>query len=104
MAERLAKDGVRNRHITLQEVIKKEFKTKKDKELFEKELYLARIAFKVSELRKKQRLSQKELAKRLHTKQQYISRIEQPDNTAITLNTLQKLAEVFHKSLVVDFV
>lgn len=64
---------------------------------------MAGIALSIAELRKKQGLSQEELAKRLHTKQQYISRIEHPENENITIGTLDKIAEIFHKKLLVKF-
>ena len=94
----------KNRNINLEEFIKENFKTKEDKKCLEREYKLASIALNIAELRTKRGLSQKELAKIMHTKQQYISRIEHPQNENITLATLNTVAEVFHKKLLVKFV
>ena len=47
---------------------------------------------------------QKELAKRLHTTQQTVSRLEDIHNKSYSLKTLIKLAQVFHRKLKVEFV
>jgi ribosome-binding protein aMBF1 (putative translation factor) len=92
------------KNINLEDYIKDKFKTKEDRKRLEREYKLACIALDIAELRIKQGLSQADLARQLHTKQQYISRIEHPDNENITVGTLNKLAEVFHKKLSVKFV
>lgn len=94
---------VKNRNIDLDDFIKEKFNTKAKRKSLEREYRLTGIALSIAELRRKQGLSQKELAKRLHTKQQCISRIEQPENENITIGTLDKIAEVFHKKLSVKF-
>jgi DNA-binding XRE family transcriptional regulator len=48
-------------------------------------------------------MTQGELAKKLHTKQQVVSRMEQ-DKYKPTLNTLEKIAQVFGKRLEINFV
>lgn len=68
-----------------------------------KELQFVRLELKIAELRKQQGLTQKELAEKLHTKQQYIARIEKEGYNKLTLTTLMRLADIFNKQLVVEF-
>lgn len=90
-------------HISFKKWIKEKYKTRAEKKRFENELVQVRIAHDISKLREQRGFSQKKLAKLLHTKQQYISRIEQPDRINITIQTLSRLADIFHKKLVVGF-
>lgn len=93
------------KNISLRDYVESRYKTKEQKEGLEKERLLARIALSIAESREKQGLSQARMAKLLHTKQQYISRIEQPENDSnITLRTLSNIADVLHKKLVVELV
>jgi transcriptional regulator with XRE-family HTH domain len=52
------------------------------------------VALQIAALRQKAGLSQKELAKRLHTSQQQISRLESPCYEGHSLNMLRRVAEV----------
>ena len=52
------------------------------------------VAIQIASLRKKSGLSQKELAKRLHTSQQQISRLESPCYEGHSLSMLRRIAEV----------
>jgi len=72
------------------------------KKAYEKARTRALIALQIEELRKKYRLSQCQLAKKLRTTQQTVSKIEKHDNN-VTIGTLEKLASIFHKQLVVEF-
>ncbi len=83
--------------------LKEDLKNPGFKQAFEAEDLPARLALRIAELRQKEGLSQAELAKRLGAKQQLIARIESLDHTNMTLSTLQKIALVLHKRLVVDF-
>lgn len=78
-------------------------KNKEFKKAFDEEEVPARIAIQIATLREKNHLTQKQLSNRLHTTQQNVSRLEHPENKSLTINTLQKLASVFHKELVVQF-
>ena len=60
------------------------------------------IGPRIAELRAEYKISQKELARRLKTKQQAISLIEKSVYLPTT-TTLQKIAKVFKKKLMVDF-
>jgi DNA-binding XRE family transcriptional regulator len=83
--------------------IKKELlKNKKVKVSYDQEHTRAMVALQIAELREEYSVSQKELAKRLHTTQQTVSKIEKPDNN-ITIGTLEKIANIFNRKLVVKF-
>ncbi|MFA5780568.1 MAG: helix-turn-helix transcriptional regulator [Elusimicrobiota bacterium] len=72
------------------------------KSAYDKEHVSAVVALQITELRERHRLSQKELAKKLHTTQQTISKIENPDNN-VTIGTLEKIANIFDRKLIVKF-
>jgi len=61
------------------------------------------IAFKIHQLRKKQRMSQSELAKKIGTTQSNIARME-IGNQNFTIITLHKIAKAFKRELKVEFV
>jgi len=83
--------------------VKKELlKNSKVKSAYEKEHARAMVSLQVAELREEYHISQKNLAKRLHTTQQTVSKIENPDNN-ITIGTLEKIAGVFNRKLIVKF-
>ena len=71
---------------------------------FDEEEIFASLAIQIARIREKKGLSQTDLAKRLHTTQQTVSRLEDTHNKSYSLNTLVKLAEALHKKLKVEFV
>ena len=78
----------------------------KDKDFaiaFKKEYALATLGFALIELRKSKGLTQKQLAKLVHTSPQMISRLENAEETGCTLNTLLKIAAATHTHLKVSF-
>jgi transcriptional regulator with XRE-family HTH domain len=60
------------------------------------------IAIQLSSLRKKARLSQKELAKRVGTSQQQISRLESPSYEGHSMSMLRRVAEVLGAAVHVE--
>jgi DNA-binding Xre family transcriptional regulator len=62
------------------------------------------IAQKIYDLRIKAHLTQKELARRIGTKQSVISRLEDADYEGYTLKILDKIAEAVHCYVKVEFV
>jgi DNA-binding XRE family transcriptional regulator len=60
------------------------------------------VAFKLASLRKASGLSQKELAKRVGTSQQQISRLESPSYEGHSLSMLRRVAEVLGATLYVE--
>ncbi len=61
-----------------------------------------RLAVAIAEAREKAGLTQAQLAKKLHTKQTNISRIERGAQN-VTMATLTKIAKALHRSLHVEF-
>ena len=83
--------------------LKEDLKDKGFKRAFDEEDLFARLAIRIAKLREEQGLSQVELAKRLHTSQQMVSRLEDPHNKSFSLRTLLKLAGAFHRKLEIEF-
>lgn len=88
---------------THKDALKEFINTPKLKKDYEKTLQELRVAHQIIELREKRCMTQKQLAEKLHTKQQVISRIEK-HNYIPSLTTLEKIARVFHKKLEIKFV
>jgi len=84
--------------------LKKQLRNKEFRQVFEKEEIYAELAIQIARLREKQGYTQKDLAKSLGTTQQTISRLENPHNNSLSLNTLIKIATFFKKGLRVQFV
>jgi len=61
------------------------------------------VALQIAALREQAGLSQKELARRLKTSQQHISRLESPDYEGHSLANLRRVAEVLHARVRVVF-
>jgi ribosome-binding protein aMBF1 (putative translation factor) len=61
------------------------------------------IAYKINQLRKKEGLSQLDLAKKIGTTQSNVARLE-AGNQNFTTETLQKIAKAFKRELKVEFV
>lgn len=89
--------------IKFRDELREKLKDKEFRKAFDKEDLYARLAIQIAKLREEEGLSQKELARRLRTSQQMISRLEDPDNRSLSLGTLVKLAEAFHKRLDIGF-
>jgi len=82
---------------------KSKMKDKSFKEAFEKEKHRLEIAYKISQIRTKKHLSQKQLAEKIDTTQSVIARIESGQQN-FTTDTLQKIASAFNRNLKIDFV
>ena len=74
------------------------------KRLFEEETARLELGYKIYRLRKMRKLSQKQLARKIHTSQQMISRIEDASNIRISLKTLAKVAAALKARLSVDLI
>ena len=81
---------------TFREHLAHELKDRKFRKAFEKYDLPVRLAIEIAKQRERHHITQKELAKKLHTSQQTISRIENGTQN-LTLITLEKIARVFHK-------
>jgi DNA-binding XRE family transcriptional regulator len=69
---------------------------------FEKAGEAWEVAFKLASLRKASGLSQKQLARRVGTSQQQISRLESPSYEGHSLSMLRRVAEVLGASVHVE--
>ncbi|MBU2574738.1 MAG: helix-turn-helix transcriptional regulator [Elusimicrobia bacterium] len=73
------------------------------REAYKNELSRLLVSHQIAVLRERSHMTQAELARRLHTKQQVISRMEQ-DRYKPSLTTLEKVARIFNKKLEIRFV
>ena len=80
-----------------------QMKNKAFRRAYEEEDQRLEIAYKILQLRKHQKFSQKELARKLDTTQSVVARIEAGKQN-LTTDTLQKVASVFKRNLKVEFV
>ena len=87
-----------------QDYLKDQLKDPGVREAYEEEGLFVELAIQVAHLRQKRGLTQQELAKRLHTSQQTVSRLESPKNGSLSLRTLVKLAHALGKEVKVQFV
>lgn len=84
--------------------LKGQLKDEEFRKGFEEEGVYAQLAVQIARIRSRKKLSQKQLARLLHTSQQTVSRLEGPRNTSYSLRTLIKLAHALGKELKVQFV
>jgi DNA-binding Xre family transcriptional regulator len=61
------------------------------------------VAFQVSQLMKKKRISKTDMARRMKTSRSALDRLLDPDNGSVTLQTLERAAQVLGKRLRVEF-
>ncbi len=87
-----------------QDYLKGQLKDEMFRKGYEEEGVYAQVAIQIARLRSQKKLSQKRLARLLHTSQQTISRLEDPENTSYSLQTLVKLARALGRELKVQFV
>lgn len=83
--------------------LKEEMKDKEFRELFQQEYQKLMIGFKIAKLREKAGLSQRQLARKIHTSQQAISRLESGTYTGYTLSVLEKIALAMGRTLDIRF-
>lgn len=90
---------------TVSQHIEEEFrKSPAFRKAYDEELARLQIGYKIAQLRQLRHLSQAELAKRVHTTQQTISRLEDLRNSRINIKTLIRLAAALKARLSIDFV
>ena len=83
--------------------LKEDLKDPEFKKLFEEEYCRLQIGVKIAELREKIGLTQKQLAKKAHTSQQAISRLESGSYTGYTNGVLEKIALAMGWTLDIHF-
>ena len=89
--------------VKFKDYLREELKDPEFREAFDEEGVYASLAIQIAKIRQKQKLTQKELANRLHTTQQTISRLENIHNKSYSLQTLIKLARILDKRVIVKF-
>lgn len=78
--------------LDFQKVLKEELKDKEFKKYYEEEGRRLDLGYKIAKLRNKLGWTQKELAKKIHTRQSSVARLETGDYLGYTLRTLEKIA------------
>jgi DNA-binding XRE family transcriptional regulator len=96
----MRQEGVR----TFKARLREELKDPEFRRQYEEERQALQLAIKIAALREEKGLSQQELAKRMGTSQQAISRIESGQYEGFTLKTLEKIAEATGMKVKIDFV
>ena len=91
------------KYLTLKEVVTKELKDLDFKKFYEEEGRRLALGYKIAKLRQKQGLTQKELAKEIHTSQATVARLEGGDYLGHSLRTLEKVALATGTHLEVQF-
>ncbi len=90
--------------VKFKDYLKKELKNSEFQKAFDEEEIYASLAIQTARIRQKKRLTQEALARKLHTTQQTVSRLENIHNKSYSLNTLIKLARALNKKLKVEFI
>jgi len=90
--------------VKFKEYLHEELKNPEFKKAFDEEEIYASLAIQTAKIRQEKGLTQGELARRLHTTQQTVSRLENLHNKSYSLKTLIKLARALNKRLKVEFV
>jgi len=88
--------------VDFQEYLTEKFKNPKFRKYYDEYGKQLEIAYQILQLRKQKRISQSELAKKIGTKQSNIARMEAGEQN-FSIDTLQKIAQVFNKDLKVSF-
>jgi len=78
--------------ITLKDALSEQLKDKKFRRYYEEEGRRLAVGYKIAKLRHKVGWTQKELARRIHTSQATIARLERGDYLGYSLRTLEKIA------------
>ena len=90
--------------VKFKDYLKKQLKNPEFKKAFDEEEIYASLAIQIAKIRQKERLTQAELATRLDTTQQTVSRLEDIHNRRYSLRTLIEVAQALDKQLKVEFV
>lgn len=84
--------------------LKDDFKDAEFKKYFDEERRALALSLEIARLREKKGLTQRQLAKRMGTSQQAVSRIESGEYEGFSLKTLEKLAKATGTRLKIEFV
>ena len=84
--------------------LKEQLKDPTVRKAYETEGLFVELAIRIAHLRRRRGLTQRELARRLHTSQQTIARLESPHNGSLSLRTLVELARALGTEVKVQLV
>ena len=99
----MKKDKSINKAVDFDVYINKRLKDQQFKKSYDAYGKQLEIAYQVLQLRKKQKMSQVELAKKIGTTQSNVARLESGEQN-FTTETLNKIARAFGRDLKVEFV
>lgn len=94
------KGGVRR----FKDRLKEDMKDPEFRKAFEQEEVFVSLAIQIAKLREKKKMSQLQLAKKMHTTQQTVSRLEDPHNKSCSIGTLVRLGDALGKRVKVELV
>lgn len=97
------KNKKQHKAIDFQDYLAKQLKNPEIKRHYDEYGKQLEIAYLILGLRKKEKMSQSELAKKIGTTQSNIARMEAGEQN-FTTDTLQKVAHAFNRDLKVEFV
>ena len=90
---------------TISQHIEEEFRNNPAfRKAYDEEVTRLQIGYKITQLRQMRHLSQAELARKVNTTQQNISRLEDLRNARINIKTLTRLAVALKARLSIDFI
>lgn len=90
---------------TVSQHIEEQYKASREfRKAYDEEVLMLKIAYKIAQLRKQRHVTQRELAKRIGTTQQNISRLEDSENTQVSVHTLARVARALKARLSVDLI
>jgi len=92
------------KELTLNKVLKEKLQDNKFKQYFEEERDKLQIALKVATIREEKGLTQAQLAKKIHSSQTAISRIENGEYFGYSIKTLEKIAYATGTHLEINFI
>jgi len=79
-------------------------KSREFRKVYDEEAARLHIGYKIARLRKERKISQRELARRINSSQQTISRIEDIRNTRLNFRTLIRVATALQADVRVDLI
>lgn len=94
---------MKKKRVVFKDWLKAEMKDKAFRKAFDAEDIRVRMALLIAERRRKAGVSQAELARRLHTRQQVVSDIETLRHPNITIFKLDKIARALNSRLDISF-
>ena len=90
---------------TISQHIEEEFrKSPEFRKAYDEEAVRLQIGYKIARLRQLRHLSQAELARKVATTQQTISRLEDLSNSRVNIKTLARIAAALKAKLSIDFI